>query len=247
MSKKTVDNEGFTSIPDSHAPVAKTQSTAVATYTAGRGFEGGVHNEDLIIPRAKLLQPTADELTNPDCNFRAGQIINSLTKEVLTSTFIPILYTKEYMRFNGRKGQPNYDPAFEPGQLMWRTKDENDERVKTQCAFGPNGEVPLGLTVLSFMCLFEGQDMPVILSFTKTSYKAGRNLLSLTKFSGGDMFSKKYKLGTVSVKGEDGNYFVLKVDPAGKCSDEEFKKAEGYFNNFAPKRDNLNVHEGEAA
>lgn len=239
MTKKHHDEEGFAPISEASVPAVRTQSTAVMVAGGGRGFEEGVHNEDLIIPRAKLLQPTAEELTQDGNQFRAGQIINSLTKEVLPGVFIPILYTKEYMRFNGRKGQPSYDPAFESGQLMWRTKDENDERVKTQCAFGPNGEVPLALTVLSFMCLFEGQDMPTILSFTKTSYKAGRNLLSLAKFGGGDMFSKKYKLSTVAMKGDEGNYFVLKVDPAGKCSEEEFAKAEGYFSTFAPKRDAL--------
>jgi len=245
MSKKNHDEEGFMPIPEKpvETAVATVESHLPANMSDCRGFEEPVDQSDLIIPRAKLLQPTADELTQEGNLLRSGMVINSLTKTELSKVFTPIFYYKEYMRFNGRKKEDkNFNPEFAPGVLMWRTRDANDSRVLEQCSFGPNGEAPIAITSLNFLCLFEGESMPTILSFTKSSYRAGKNLLSLAKLRGGAMFSRKYRLGVVTMKGDEGNYYVLKVDPAGDCDPETFKTAEGYFTAFAPKRDSIVAH-----
>ena len=250
--KEIVGNEPeFGSIPATPAPgavVARPAGGAIqAMSNDRRGFEEEVDQSDLIIPRAKLLQPTCEELQDPNLGLRGGQVINSLTKEELANTFVPVFYYKEYLRFNPRKKDaPGFMPEVAPGALIWRTRDGNDPRVAAECTFGPNNETPLAITTLNFFCLFTDSAMPLILSFGKTSYKGGKNLLSLAKLRGGAMFSRKYRLGVVPMKNDQGNYFVLKVDPAGDCDAEQFAMAESYFNQFGMKRDSLKTHVDDA-
>lgn len=246
MSKHK-DEEGFAPIPEKS--VATRQSCGALAMASGRGFEEPVDQTDLIIPRAQLLQPTAEGLRQltKEHGVNAGDVINNLTKDKLPEVFVPIFYYKEYLRFNGRKKEDaGFDPSFPPGALMWRTRDANDPRVAEQCGFGENGEIPLALTTLNFFCLFEGESMPCVLSFAKTSYKAGKNLLSLAKLRGGDMFSRKYRLTTVETVNDQGTFFVMKVNPAGDCDQEMYATAEGLFNSFATKKDAIKDHvEGE--
>jgi len=213
-----------------------------------RGFEEPIEQGDLVIPRAKLVQPTSAEATDPMSKLRGGAIINSLTKEILRPTFVPLFYFKEYLRFNARKpDQPGWDASFAPGKLMWRTRDGRDPRVIEQCSFGPGGEIPIAITTLNFFSLFTDSPMPLILSFGKTSYGAGKSLLSLAKFRGGAMFSRQYKLSIIPTKNDKGEFFVLKVDPAGDCNPEMFAAAESYFAQFGMKRDTLKTHIDEEA
>src|SRR3990167_7619408 len=69
-----------------------TTTNTKISVTAPRGFEGGVEKEDLIIPRAKLLQAMSPEMQ--EGGFTVGEIINSLTKEYLAEEFIPIFMFK---------------------------------------------------------------------------------------------------------------------------------------------------------
>jgi hypothetical protein len=230
-----------------HLPATTSTAMPPALNSDRRGFEEEVDQSDLIIPRVKIMQPTCEELKEPGTELRLGQIINSLTKEPLSQFFVPIFYGKEYLRFNPRKKDaPGFMQEFKPGALIWKTKDKNDPRVIAECQFGPNGEPPLAIEQLSFFSLFEGSPIPVILSFGKTSYKAGKNLLSLAKLRGGAMFSRKYRLQTILVKKDEGDYYVLKVDPCGDVDAETFKTAESYFNQFGVNRASFKTHE-EAA
>lgn len=212
----------------------------------GRGFEGmRVEKSDLIIPRAKLLQALSPELET-EKPLKAGQIINSLTLDVLSPRVVPIFAFKSYFRFNPRQaGAPGYDPAFEPGAMMWRSTDPDDPRVQEECAFGPNGEPPLALTCLNFFAKFEGATMPIVLSFSKTSYKAGKQLLSLARFCSGDMWSRAYQVGAALQKNEKGTYYTFTVTSLGASTSEEQQVAESWWGMFSQKAAELKVHEEE--
>ena len=215
--------------------------------TEQRGFESGVDQQDLIIPRAKLIQALSPEMQEGLPGIKVGAIINSLTKEALPEEFIPIFSFKNYIRFNPRsKDDPNFDSDFEPGAIIWRSADPNDPQVQAQTKFGPNGEKPVATTFLNFFSYFPGVPMPIIVSFSKTSYKAGKNLLSLAKFCGGDMFSRKYKLVSQMETNDIATYAVLKVAPIGDALAEEYAVCERLWNDFASKVDAIQVHEEDA-
>ncbi|OQA55922.1 MAG: hypothetical protein BWY42_01257 [Candidatus Omnitrophica bacterium ADurb.Bin277] len=216
--------------------IAVKEETALAQSTGrGRGFEEPTAKEDLIIPRAKLFQGLPSEYDKyPDA--KPGQILNSITKELLPSEFIPIFKFTNWVRFNPRnKEDRGFDPNAAPGAVIWRTNDPHDPRVEAEGKFGPNGEPPLATKFLNFFSVFPGCPMPVVVSFSKTSFKAGKQLLSIAQFSGGDMFGKKYALGSKKESGDSGSYYVLTVTPSGIVDGDLFKQAERLFDEFATK------------
>ena len=85
--------------------------------------------------------------------------------------------------------------------------------------------------------------MPIIISFSKTSYKTGKQLLSLAKFNGGDMFSRKYKLVSHMETNDIGTYAVFKIHPIGMATPEEYKKGESLWDDFSNKAKDIKVHE----
>ncbi len=193
-----------------------------------KGFEGAqMEREDLVFPRAALMQSNSpeivDNLMTPDGkDIKVGMVINSLTREILPDVFIPVFYFPTWVRFNPRDPKAlGYDPAFGPGDVIWRSNDRNDPRVQEEGKFGPNGETPLATMFMNFFSYLPGVAMPVIVSFSKTSMKAGKRLLSLARFSGGDIFAQKYKLGVKKEQNDKGTYYVFTVELAGKLAEDD--------------------------
>lgn len=222
--------------------VKKQESTLTDPSVRLKGFEEPVSKEDLIIPRAKLLQALSPEVIDDGGKFRPGMIINSLTKEELPGEFIPIFKFTNWIRFNPRdKKDPNFDPAYGPGDIIWRSTDPLDIKVVEESKFGVNGENPLATKFINFFCYFPGVNMPLILSFSKTSLKAGRRLLSLAQFSGRDMFGTKYKVVSKQETGDAGTYFVLNVDQVGIASEQEYTIGSKLWEQYSDKP--IQVHE----
>lgn len=250
MNKKNTQNASAT--PASATPNAPAiQMAAMPTVgfaATGKGFEEGCTREELMIPRAQLVQPTSPILSEGRTDVRIGSIVNSIQKDVLPEVFIPVFKYTNWIRFNPRNtDDPNYDPSFSKGDVIWKSTDPTDPKVIAETKFGPEGEKPAATTFMNFFCWFEGYNMPVVVSFSKTSYKAGKQLLSLAKFSGGDMFSNKYKLTSEIKTGESGTYAVMKIAPAGKVSPEEHDFCNSLWEEFAKSIKDLKVHEeGEA-
>jgi hypothetical protein len=146
------------------------------------GFEEPIDVKDIIISRATLLQALSPDVVAHGDVFRPGQIIDSVTKLVLPESFIPLYKFTNYIRFNPRNNKhPDFDPAYGPGEIIWRTNDPLDKRVIEETKFrGDDGKTaPLATKFLNYMSYFPGVDMPVVVSFSKTSYDAGKNLLNL--------------------------------------------------------------------
>ena len=217
-----------------------------ALVVPGRGFEGmKIDRSDLIIPRAKLLQPLSPEIVESKVDgAKSGQIRNSLTLDLLPSRFVPIFCFKSWFRFNPRnRSDAGFDPAYEAGAMIWRSTDPDDPKVQEETKFGPNGEKPLALTCLNFFSLFPGVQMPLVVSFAKTSYKAGKQLLSLARFCGGDMWSRAYQLGSALQTNDKGTYHIFTVTTLGHAEASEQAQAEAWWRTFSDKAQELKVHE----
>lgn len=220
--------------------IVKKESTEVATQSQGRGFEEPIDRSDILIPRAKKIEAMSPEAEE---GIPQGSIINSITKEILPENFIPVFFFKNWIRFNPRdKSKPGFDQSFGPGDIIYRTNDASDERLKSDGVW-QGDTAPLATAFLNFFSIFEGVEVPIIVSFCNTNYKSGKTLLSLARFAGGDMFARKYKLTAKSKQNDLGKFFVLNVAMAGKPTDEEYKLAERYYNDFRGK--DIQVHEEE--
>jgi hypothetical protein len=219
--------------------IQKSNTEVGAVKTVNRGLEEGYDKKDLQFPRAKLMQAMSPEVQEQ--SIAQGVILNNLSGEPCPESFIPIFKFTNYVKFNSRKtSDPNYNEDFEPGSMIWNITDPHDPRAQ-EAEFGENGEKPTAIKFMNFMVLFEGEDTPCIISFSKTSYKAGKKLLSLLAFSKGDIFSKKFKLVSKKIKGDEGYYYVYDVVPNGKASDEEFVMAEYIYGEFAHRKDDIKI------
>ena len=225
-----------------------TPAAGGALALPGRGFEGlKADRADLIIPRCKLLQALSPEVVESKFEWaKAGLLINSLTLDVLPSRVVPIFTWKSYCRFNPRnRSEEGFDATYEPGAMIWRSIDPDDVRVIEETKFGPNGEKPLAMTCLNFFSLFPGVPMPNVCSFTKTSYKTGRQLLSLARFCGGDMWSRAYQLTSAVQTRPEGTYYVQQIAALGASFGEEQQIAESWWRQFSDRAAELKVHEEE--
>ena len=225
-----------------------TQPSLTSLAIPGRGFEGlKLEKSDLVIPRAKLLQALSPEVAESKFDgAKAGLIINSLTLEVLPPRAVPIFCWKSWFRFNARtRDAEGWVDGYDPGALIWRSLDPDDARVVSEAKFGPEGETPLALTCLNFFSLFAEAQMPLILSFAKTSYKTGKQLLSLSRFCGGDMWNRAYQIGVDLQKNDQGTYYTFSVKMLGESSEVERQIAESWWQEFSDKAKELKVHEAD--
>ncbi len=226
----------------------------VATVPApGRGHDESLEHGDYEIPRARIIQFTSEEAQAEDEKERIppGRFINGLTKEEIAPVFIPIKAYKSYTQWNPRKkDDPNYDPAYEPGALIFSTFDRHDSRITSTrimqdrdgkdvevdgLSFGPNQEYPAVTEAYNFLCIFEGQSFPLVLTFQKTSHRAGKKLNTMLRAAGGDVFSNKFKLVFTQAENNGTKYYTMDVRAYGKANAEEFSAAEKWFNSFKGK------------
>lgn len=216
------------------------------TPKAPRGLEQSTDRNDLIIPRAKKIEAMSPEMTDTDllkAGIHPGVIVNSITKEILPETFIPVTFFKQWIRFNANKpGDRGWVDGYGPRDVIYNTMDKTDVRLSTDAVW--DGDLPpVTTTFLCFLALFEGQDTPVIISFGGGNFKTGKTLLSLATFKGGDLFSNKYKLKTKPEKNDKGSWFKLEVAFAGKATTEEYQKAESMYESFKPQEANIHSEE----
>ena len=231
--------------------LAEKASTAVGnvgTPKIKKGLEEPSQQEDMEIPRAKLMQSNSPEVLDSQKSggkLIPGVVINSLTKEVLPEEFVPVFKFTNWVRFNPKnKDDPNFDPAFDPKAIIWRSKDPNDPKVQEESKWGVNGEPPAATKFLNFFAYFPGVDMPIVISFCNTSFKAGKKLNSLCQFSKGDaIYERKYKLKTKEMSNDKGTFSVFEVKLGGESSPEDYAIADGFYNSFGHKVDSLKIDE----
>ncbi len=233
----------------SEQALAKQQSGLPAGIDLGEGFED-LTGGDLKLSRAKIVQSTTPEFQNDPKSFILGSVIDDITKKTLPGEFIPLMRFVNWIRFNPRKKEDsNFDPAFDPGAIIWRSSDPLDPRVIDEGNFGPNGELPKATKFLNYLCLFPGERLPIILSFAKTSLKAGVKLLNIAVRGGGNIYDNKYRLITSLVKNDQGNYYVFDVESAGPSDVQAIALAKAFrthFGNIAKKVEENVVAAAEA-
>lgn len=224
--------------------IAPQQPRAIA-QPQGRGFECPVDKSDIIISRAKLFQGLPAEYEQYP-NAKPGQVIDSVTSEVLPVEFVPLFFTTNWIRFNPRdKKDENFDPNFEPGEVIWQSADPYDDKVIAEGEWGDDGTPPLATKFMNFFSYFKDQPMPIAISFSKTSYKSGKILLNTAMRFGGDLFGRKYQLATKKMTNDQGSYYIFTTQPIGKVEGDELALCTAMWEKFHSKP--VTIHEGDTA
>ena len=223
-------------------------------FGVGRGFEK-VDMESVSMPRIKVMQGLSPELQDEDYNFKMGDIVHGLLMEKMPEKFIPLSIWSSRTLFVPRRnedkkkffetvGLEETESMFVCRSLDGKNLDErfNPFGYKTcaECMFkdfewdGNSDTPPLCTHTINVLALFEDFEMPAVIQFANTNFKYGKKFRELAMFSGGDLFSKMYKLTSKKEQNDQGVFYVTPVKPAGKVEDADlFKKAEDLYSQFS--------------
>lgn len=211
-----------------------------------RGLEK-VEKGDVLIPRIKLLQALSPEVTEE--GFRAGQLINSITKEVYAEEieFIPILFYKSRILWSPID-QGGGMSCFSPDSIMPSNKEVVSSKLNKDitscsvCKFKDwNGkDKPLCTLYYNLPVLLSTSKTIAVLSFYGSKLKIGKGLVTTAMYNPNelDCFACKYIL---SVKKESNksnqSFYNFLVKPNGLVTEAEYIEAEKQFERLS----NINI------
>jgi hypothetical protein len=203
---------------------------ATSTTEPIYGFEDS-NASDIVIPRIKVINALSPERQDGIAN--EGDIINSLTKEsVADKAFIPIKHFYSKIKWN-----PDRDADQ---RIICMSRDGkigvDGDNVKHACASckdclfdntktGKDSQ-PLCTSYMNFLGFFEGDPMPVVLSFAKTNYNEGKKMLSIAKAMRCNIWDYSYLLAGKKVsKGRNSWYNISATrGPATSAEDRQLAK-----------------------
>lgn len=188
------------------------------------GFEDEDAN-DMIIPRVKVVQTLSPE--RKDKIAAEGDIINSLTKEKLNGkVFIPVFKFNNNIWWRDRSDGGGIKCIARDGKVG----NMSDGTILMcasckLCEFDNTKQgkeaLPKCTKYINFFGFFEGERMPTILSFAKTSYNEGKKLYSLAKVTMQNMWNYGYTLNE-KLQAKSGNeWFICVPSAAGPTKEED--------------------------
>ena len=213
------------------------------------GFEDE-DQADMIIPRVKVVQTLSPE--RKDKLAEEGDIINSLTMEKLNGkVFIPVYKFGSNILWK---------PRSEGGGIECHAKDGKSATnsfgevtlcsVCRKCEFDNSktgkDALPSCTKYINFFGFFEGERMPVVLSFSKTNFKEGKKLYSLAKVSMQNMWHNGYKLDAKLMAKNGNEWYIIDVMANGATSKEDREFGMSLYKNFR-NVDSLNYDLDESA
>lgn len=207
---------------------------------------------DVIIPRVKVIQTLSPERKDKIAD--EGDIINSLTKEKLNGkVFIPVFKFNNHVWWKDRSEGGGINCMSRDGKVG----STSDGKI-TPCAMCKRHEfdntkqgkeaVPTCTKYINFFGFFAGERMPIILSFSKTSYNEGKKLYSLAKVTMQNMWNYGYTLNEKLMSKGNNEWYVPVMTAAGPTSDADrafaldlFKAYRNNIANTAYDMDDTNV------
>jgi len=228
--------------------IIKKEDVNLVNYEGDDGFED--IDIQLTPPTAKLVQKTGD---NSDPTLQ-GKVVDSVTNEILPETFIPIKLwndrvcwlPKNATELRELKSQIQStgievdDVGFDE-EVVCRSNDNIIGTTLGNCNICglsefKNGIKPYCTKVINVLGLFEGNALPHIIRFFKTSFNAGVQFVRTARIlniqTKKPLFACKYKLTTKKVEKNSNSWYVLDVKPNGYCVDEEIQIAVEMRNQF---------------
>lgn len=215
------------------------------------GFEEA-RPEDQVIPRIKVVNALSPERKEKIAE--EGDLINSLTKEKIPTDarFIPIKVYYSNIEWNpdrgddqrmfcrsfdGRIGQP-----FEGGTLACADCKRNQFDNSKQ---GKEAQPPC-TSYMNFLGFFEGCPQPVVLSFAKTNYNEGKQMLSMGKSLMRSIWAYNYILGS-KLKSKNGNdWFIIVPQLGSETSEEDQAFAKMLFKVYENRSFNVDYEDAAA-
>lgn len=191
--------------------IAKTEGHSLVG--AGAVERGGITAQDLEIPRCVLLQNTSPDLADlPE--LKSGQFINSVTKEVVEGTIVPLFVFKQYAKFD------------DDGNFEWATLNRNESRVQEGLQWEDGN--PPSVTEFINVMVVDAQEMPMILSFKSSALRAGKQFLTLLSLKGKAPYCFSYDIGSKLMKKDSKSWYIPTLKIPAKGHEVNAKLVEKY-------------------
>lgn len=215
--------------------VAKQDNTTVAIpaeLIGGANLDGGESN-DLIIPRLHMFQDTSQERENFGQDFKLGDLLDPIEIRKLNSNqFVPVCGFKSWVKIPEGSNRPDYihrDKSLVPKEDLEWIEGANGKNI-----------APAATETLNYLVVVEGEDMPYLLRFHKTGYKAGKTLNTLEKRRGAlKRGPGLYALEFTKESGTQGVYARVVLRAAGDPSSEMIGQAQEILNSFGADMANV--------
>lgn len=221
----------------------KEENMLANQYDAPLGFEDE-DPSDMIIPRVKVIQTLSPE--RKDKVAAEGDIINSLTKEKLNGkVFVPVFKFNNNIWWRDRSDGGGIKCIARDGKVG----NMSDGTILMcasckLCEFDNTKQgkeaIPKCTKYINFFGFFEGERMPIILSFAKTSYNEGKKLYSLAKVTMQNMWNYGYTLNE-KLQAKSGNeWFICVPSAAGPTQEEDRAFGMSLYKMYRESIQNLN-------
>lgn len=200
--------------------------------------------EDLLIPRIKIMQALSPEVS--DGKATIGTLINSLSMENVTDkVFVPVCKFNNHILWRDRS---------EGGGIKCRAADakhglQEDGTTKLcaacrKCEFDNTKQgrdaIPTCTKYINFLGFFTDSYAPIILSFSKTNLKEGKQLFSMAKVSRQNIWNFGYKLTSKKRSNNVNSWFVIVPEMAGATTDEQREIGISLYRQFANSMTQVN-------
>lgn len=225
--------------PENHRAV----QSALPPSNADEFFDEAVvtDSNDIMIPRILLMHGTSTLVGQEKA--RQGDIIDSISHEVLANSkkaieFIPIKQLDKAWSIEKYTGK----------KYEFERTDPWDPTLANQLEFEEGGEKKRRNARLSFYVLLArdcgSNHLPYMVSFQRTSYKAGKNIASffqeaLFAFKKGDKTSipmgQVFELGCHVEQRDDNSYYVMNCKRHRIAAPEELDKGKYWFSQLRSK------------
>lgn len=199
------------------------------------GVVGQAKSSDIVLPIIRLTQGLSKAVE--DGIGKAGDFVNSLTNENYENEFEFIVSYFFYGKALSIK-EPNFFGATASDRIpeswphkdagkLFEESDDYEDRFKALVNAGEKdwgGGPPISNT-FNFVGYIPGvHEIPLRLSFMRTSAPAGQKLLTLMKMDRA-MWNHPYKITSNKVNGDKGSYYVAEVERLKTASAPEDIKA----------------------
>lgn len=230
--------------------VATPQSAALPAHMRGdegRGTEN-VQQSDLEIPRLKLVQALSPELQTYD-TLKAGHFFHTAAEHIFTEPVrvVPIYMDRRFILWNPREAGGGILARADDGvhwvpanksftvkldkkdggkQVTWKTADTVEASgLANWGTLNPDDpdSPPAATLMYSFIVAFPDHPdlMPAVLTFQRSSIRAGRRFLTKLKTTRAPMFGLQFVLSSVvEQNGANQDFYNMQLTGDGFVEDE---------------------------
>ena len=196
-----------------------------------RGQEN-VTVDDLTIPRLGLVQDLSPQRKVNKSEFiegaDSGMLFNNVTSELygMAINFVPVYFRKEWCIWKLQSAGGGFEGA-------WGTEAEAIAAFEER-GFGDEHEIVDMAQHFGLVLHEDRRPEEIVISMSKSKMKVNRQLNTLVKMSGGDRFSRVYKISAVEDQNKEGqDYYNFGVAPVGFVSEPVYRLAEVMYENVS--------------